>query len=90
MTMGESADVGAEWRPDPQNPRMQRWWDGVAWTNKTRYEAAQLRAEPLTAPPPAPPKERSRVRPDVVRKVLLTAAFLVVVAVLLVLFVMHT
>ena len=88
MTTGESADAGAEWRPDPQNPRMQRWWDGVAWTNKTRYDAAPLRAEPLTVPLPAPPKER-RVRPQTLRTMLVTAAFLVVVAVLLVLFVMH-
>jgi hypothetical protein len=90
MTTGESAEAGAEWRPDPKNPRMQRWWDGVAWTNKTRYDAAPLRAEPLTVPPPAPPKDPSRVRPAVVRKVLVTAVFLVVVAALLVLFVMHT
>jgi DNA-directed RNA polymerase subunit RPC12/RpoP len=24
--------VPAGWYPDPQNPRMQRWWDGGTWT----------------------------------------------------------
>lgn len=34
------------WYPDPQDPRVLRWWDGSAWTTHTR-----LFAKPPTVPP---------------------------------------
>jgi hypothetical protein len=27
------------WYPDPQNPAMLRWWDGRAWTPRTKQRA---------------------------------------------------
>ncbi|MBF0661458.1 DUF2510 domain-containing protein, partial [Rhodococcus sp. (in: high G+C Gram-positive bacteria)] len=33
----------AGWNPDPQNPSIERWWDGQQWAEQTR-PAPTLRA----------------------------------------------
>lgn len=37
------------WYEDPSNPRMQRWWDGRQWTDRTQMPPPQS-----TVPPPQP------------------------------------
>src|SRR5688500_15949308 len=39
-------NVPADWFPDQQDPRLQRYWDGQRWTAHTR--------EAIPAPPSAP------------------------------------
>jgi hypothetical protein len=44
MTAGGSYGTGgaaAGWYPDPQNPAIQRYWDGFRWTEHTALGAAQ-------------------------------------------------
>lgn len=35
------AQIPAGWKPDPLDPNMMRWWDGLAWTQ--HIHAHQLR-----------------------------------------------
>ncbi len=39
------------WYPDPQDPDLQRWWDGTQWTAKTQPAPT---AAPVPPPHPAP------------------------------------
>ncbi len=32
----QPASVGAGWHPDPKGEADERWWNGAAWTNRTR------------------------------------------------------
>ncbi|MGX4707721.1 DUF4352 domain-containing protein [Rhodococcus ruber] len=41
----------AGWYSDPQNPHMERWWDGTQW-------GPQSRPRGVLAPPPPPPPSR--------------------------------
>jgi len=36
-----------DWYPDPTNPTMMRWWDGMAWTENTRLLSENPEAAPV-------------------------------------------
>lgn len=42
------------WYPDPSGRAMERWWDGSAWSDKTRPYAAPTTAPTVTATATAP------------------------------------
>jgi hypothetical protein len=46
--MTESAPAG--WYPDAQNNQMERYWDGTAWTERTRVALPEVASEPSVAP----------------------------------------
>ncbi|MEU7280696.1 DUF2510 domain-containing protein [Streptomyces sp. NPDC045431] len=57
------------WYPDPGNPAVEHWWDGTAWTGRTR-------------PAGRPPRGRSGVLPLAVAGTVLVAAVAVAAVVL--------
>lgn len=44
----------AGYYPDPQNPRVERWWDGTAWAASPEMPA--LNVSPVVAVPVGPPR----------------------------------
>ncbi len=59
----QSSSQGAGWYPDPDQPQLQRYWDGTQWTDHRRdpRQAAppgqpqQLQPQPFMQPSPATP-----------------------------------
>jgi hypothetical protein len=45
--------VAPGWHPDPQNPNIERWWDGNAWTAHAR-QRAQYAPQPQPQAQPQP------------------------------------
>ncbi|QNO37747.1 DUF2510 domain-containing protein [Protaetiibacter sp. SSC-01] len=58
MSHADVAPAAEGWRPDPAHATLERWWDGVAWTEFTRP----------APPPPNPLARRIPVRDYVHRK----------------------
>ena len=83
MQAQELTGEPAGWYPDPRYPRSQRWWDGNEWTNRTRYEAKDVVAHPLTAAKTVAEPEPKDERPErKIRDRLLIGLCIVVMAVL--------
>lgn len=50
--MAEDSSPIAGWYPDPENPALERWWNGVAWSDQRRPSTV-----PAAAPLPSAPAE---------------------------------
>lgn len=48
--MAEDSSPIAGWYPDPENPALERWWNGVAWSDQRRASTV-----PVAAPLPSAP-----------------------------------
>jgi len=56
-----------DWYPDPSDPSVMRWWDGVSWTANTRSATAgpdQPTVEEVTIPVLSPPMSAEVWRPS--------------------------
>ncbi len=59
MTSPESPTPPPAWYPDPQNPSVQRWWDGGQWTEYQRPAAAASYGLPPAGGPMSAQDERN-------------------------------
>ena len=50
MTAPDAPPPPPAWYPDPQNPSVQRWWDGGQWTDYQRPASAVSYSLPPAAP----------------------------------------
>ncbi len=66
----------AGWLPDPARTDLERYWNGRAWTLRTRDRVSKLERVPAAAL--AMPKERAKTRPWAKRTLGATAALVVV------------
>ncbi|MCP2092587.1 MULTISPECIES: DUF2510 domain-containing protein [Actinosynnema] len=55
----------AGWLPDPLDPALVRYWDGLRWT----FHTAVARVERPTAPAPEPVRPAVALRPDIAQAV---------------------
>lgn len=69
------------WHQDPGNDRLQRWWDGTAWTPLVRPTPRPPVADLETLPPPDPVPQRAPMSTDATRALVITVVAAVLFAV---------
>ncbi len=79
MTEPQSAPEG--WYDDPEDSRLQRYWDGGAWTERRTFRPLRT-----GLPDPLPPRRPAQTALMVVAIVLCLLGFLAVAALLLFLY----
>ncbi|MGW0020941.1 DUF2510 domain-containing protein [Rhodococcus sp. NPDC003382] len=65
------------WHQDPGNDRLQRWWDGTAWTTLVRPISRPPVAGLETPPPLDPAPQRTPMSTDATRALIITAVAVV-------------
>ena len=53
------------WHPDPANPSVERWWNGISWGDQTRptIPSAALPSVPMSTPRPIEPYAQTAPTP---------------------------